>query len=201
MPNVQSFTMANNYLTDIPSDITLLVFLVNIDFAGNYITKIPFECLINAERLKQYLKQDHIYSDEQKLFESKQENKLRRSWEYFKDGERMFKTGPNYHSRRINEYINNNFRNYDGINKSWYSTNYYDRIPLFNYYKNSGNYYINTYKRKYRTDSYERDLADINDDIYTVESIMKNKRLDPYCKANLKKKFINLIMERADLYK
>ena len=201
MPNVQSFTMANNYLTDIPSDITLLVFLVNIDFTGNYITKIPFECLINAERLKNYLKQDHVYSDEQKLFESKQENKLRRSWEYFKDGERMFKTGPNYHSRRINEYINNNFRNYDGINKSWYSTNYYDRIPLFNYYKNSGNYYINTYKRKYRTDSYERDLADINDDIYTVESIMKNKRLDPYCKANLKKKFINLIMERADLYK
>ena len=201
MPNVQSFTMANNYLTDIPSDITLLVFLVNIDFTGNYITKIPFECLINAERLKNYLKQDHVYSDEQKLFESKQENKLRRSWEYFKDGERMFKTGPNYHSRKINEYINNNFRNYDGINKSWYSTNYYDRIPLFNYYKNSGNYYINTYKRKYRTDSYERDLADINDDIYTVESIMKNKRLDPYCKANLKKKFINLIMERADLYK
>ena len=201
IPNVQSFTMANNYLTDIPTDITLLMFLVNIDFTGNYISKIPFECLINAEQLKKYLKRDHVYSEEQKLFESKQENKLRRSWEYFKDRERMFKTGPNYHSRRVNEYINNNFRNYNDINKSWYSTNYYDKIPYFNYYKNSNNYYINTYKRKNRTDSYERDLADINDDIYEVESIMKNKRLDPYCKANLKKKFINLIMERADLYK
>ena len=115
----------------------------------------------------------------------------------------MFKTGPNYHSRRINLYINNNFGNYNDvsdINKSWYPTDYYDKIPFFRYCNNCNNFYVNKVK-KYRTDSYERDLADINDDIYQVESIMKNKRLDPYNKANLKKKKINLIMERADLYK
>ena len=201
MPNVQSFTISNNYLKDIPTDISLLTFLVNIDFSGNYITKIPFECLINADQLKKYLKKDHIYSEEQKFFETKQEEKLRRSWALFKDKERMFKTGPNYHSRRINEYISNTFGNYDDINKSWYLTN---RLPpLFNYYTN--NSYLlngNRYRyRKYRTDSYERDLADINDDIYEIEAIMKNNRLEPFYKANLKKKKINLIMERAELYK
>ena len=201
IPNVQSLTIANNYLTDIPTDITLLMFLVNIDFTGNYISKIPFECLINADQLKKYLKRDHIYSDEQKLFESKQEDKLRKSWEYFKEKERMFKTGPNYH-RRVNQLFFNNFGNYNynDINRSYYETNYYDKVPFFSYYKKYGN--LNKYKfSKYRTDSFERDLADINDDIYEVESKMKNKRLDPYNKANLKKKFINLIMERADLYK
>ena len=30
---------------------------------------------------------------------------------------------------------------------------------------------------------------------------MKNNRLEPFYKANLKKKKINLIMERAELYK
>ena len=201
IPNVQSLTIANNYLTDIPTDISLLMFLVNIDFTGNYISKIPFECLINADQLKKYLKKDHIYSDEQKLFESKQEDKLRKSWEYFKEKERMFKTGPNYH-RRVNQLFFNNFENYNynDINRSYYETNYYDKVPFFSYYKKYGN--LNKYKfSKYRTDSFERDLADINDDIYEVESKMKNKRLDPYNKANLKKKFINLIMERSDLYK
>ena len=201
IPNVQSLTIANNYLTDIPTDISLLMFLVNIDFTGNYISKIPFECLINADQLKKYLKKDHIYSDEQKLFESKQEDKLRKSWEYFKEKERMFKTGPNYH-RRVNQLFFNNFGNYNynDINRSYYETNYYDKVPFFSCYKKYGN--LNKYKfSKYRTDSFERDLADINDDIYEVESKMKNKRLDPYNKANLKKKFINLIMERADLYK
>ena len=99
----------------------------------------------------------------------------------------MFKTGPNYHSRRMNQLYFNNFGNYNDNNKSWCETNYYDKVPFFRYYKKYSN--LNECKyRKYRTDSFERDLADINDDIYDVESQMKNKRLDPYNKANLKKK-------------
>ena len=52
-----------------------------------------------------------------------------------------------------------------------------------------------------RSYCYYRDLGRVNDEIYEVESIMKNKKLEPYDKANLKKKFIGLIRERADLYK
>ena len=36
IPNVQTFTISNNYLRDIPTDLFLLVFLENINFYGNY---------------------------------------------------------------------------------------------------------------------------------------------------------------------
>ena len=46
-----------------------------------------------------------------------------------------------------------------------------------------------------------RNLSDINGEIYKLQSIKNNTKLEPYEKANLRKKFIKLIQERADLYK
>ena len=73
MPNVETFTISNNNLRDIPTDLFLLIFLENINFYGNYIKKIHNEYLLNANNLKNYLKKMHVYTDEQKYFEMKQE--------------------------------------------------------------------------------------------------------------------------------
>ena len=58
IPNVQTFTISNNYLRDIPTDLFLLIFLENINFYGNYIKKIHNEYLLNANNLKNYLKKN-----------------------------------------------------------------------------------------------------------------------------------------------
>ena len=44
-------------------------------------------------------------------------------------------------------------------------------------------------------------MEDINNDIYELESEMKLPKLQPHTKANLKKRLLSLIRERADLSK
>ena len=200
IPNVQTFTISNNYLTEIPTDLFLLIFLENINFFGNYISKIPFEYLLNAVALKHYLKKYHVYSDEQIYFELKQEEKLRNNYYAFKEKERLNKTSPIYRSRRNINYLNYKYNKSNDNKILWSSTNYHNN-NIFN--NNSNNEFVlNKYiNESYDASQFKRNLAEINSDIYEIESIMKTERLQPHVKANLKKKFINLIMERADLYK
>ena len=205
IPNIQTFTISNNYLTDIPTDLSLLIFLENINFYGNYITKIPYEYLLSADKLKNYLKRYHVYSDEQRYFEVKQEEKLRS--DYFILKGKMFKTSPNYYSSRnhYNMRYNYNYNDNYNLNKSLLnSTNYNQKRKYFLKQKSD------TYNEDLRNKSFngiydkyifKKNLADINSEIRSVEKIMKNKRLQPHIKANLRKEFLGLIQERADLYK
>ena len=207
IPNVKTFSIANNYLSDIPTDLSLLTFLDSVNFTGNFITKIPFEYLLDADDLKRYLKGYHVYSDEQRIFESTQEDKLRNSYSFSYSKKRMNKTIPFYHLSRNNNYLNFSFNKSNDIKrKIWDLTNYKEQNRFYRNFKNNLNRdyllykYVNGMPRN-RSYCYYRDLGRVNDEIYEVESIMKNKKLEPYDKANLKKKFIGLIRERADLYK
>ena len=47
----------------------------------------------------------------------------------------------------------------------------------------------------------KRSLEDINREIYEIESQMQSPGLQPHIKASLKKKFISLIRERANVDK
>ena len=199
IPNVQTFTISNNYLIDIPSDLFLLMFLENINFYGNYISKIPLEYLLNADALKDYLKKYHVYSDEQLYFEQKQEEKLRNHYYFFRDKHKMNKTNPIYLSSRNINYQKYNYNKNNDDNKRYPINN--DNKNLYN--NNSNNeFLLNKYINKsYDANKFKRNVSDINTEIYAIESIMKSQRLQPHVKANLSKKFINLIRERADFYK
>ena len=201
IPNVQTFTISNNYLTDIPTDLFLLIFLENVNFYGNYITNIPLDCLLTADDLKNYLKKYHVYSDEQRYFELKQEEKLRKNYYIFKDKQKMNKTNPTYRSKR-NDY-NFNYNNF-GNKKLWNSINYNNENQIYKSINKglSTEFRINKFMNGLNeTKKLNRSLEDINSDIYEIESFMKQPRLQPHVKANLKKKFRHLILERADYYK
>ena len=205
IPNVVSFTISNNYLTNIPTDLSLLLFLENVNFYGNYIKGIPFQYLLNAHELKEYLRRYHVYTDEQKYYEVKQEEKLKNDYFYYKEKSRMNKTSPVYPSSR-NNILNYSYNKIDNNRLLLNSTVYnYNRTnPLFNSYKNnlSNDLILNKYiNETYDEDKFERNLWDINNEIHEVETVMKNPRLQPHVKANLRKKFIKLIVDRADLYK
>ena len=115
IPNIQTFTISNNNLRDIPTDLFLLVFLENINFYGNYIRKIQNEYLLNANNLKNYLKKFHVYTDEQKYFELEQNEKMRQR-QLIKEKERLNKISPNYNSSGIQNYFDSNF-NQDKFSK------------------------------------------------------------------------------------
>ena len=203
IPNIHTFTASNNYLSDIPTDLFLLLFLEIINFTGNFIQKIPYDYLLNADDLKNYLKKYHVYSEEQKFFESEQEYKKRNDYIFLKERKRMNKTSPLYPSHRNNIYFNYKLSN--TINNKRYTN--YNNMSFINKNNNNNLSYNNDLiKNKFMDEINEssefiRNLSDINGEIYKLQSIKNNTKLDPYEKANLRKKFIKLIQERADLYK
>ena len=176
IPNVVSFTISNNYLTNIPTDLSLLLFLENVNFYGNYIKGIPFQYLLNAHELKEYLRRYHVYTDEQKYYEVKQEEKLKNDYFYYKEKSRMNKTSPVYPSSR-NNILNYSYNKIDNNRLLLNSTVYnYNRTnPLFNSYKNSlsNDLILNKYiNETYDEDKFERNLWDINNEIHEVETVM-----------------------------
>ena len=212
MPNVVTFTISNNYLRDIPTDVFLLIFLENINFYGNYIRKINNEYLLNANSLKNYLKKFHVYTDEQKYFEMGQQEKLRQK-KILKEKERLSKISPNYDSSKIEDYFNSNF---NGNFKKRKIVNDIFGTSDNNNNLNNNNIHFNPKKKNADNQNYnnnnnineqfnlnkpKRSLEEINGEISEVESQMQSPGLQPHIKANLKKKFISLIRERANLSK
>ena len=214
IPNVETFTISNNNLSDIPTDIFLLVFLTHINFYGNYIRKIQNEYLLNAEKIKNYLKKYHVYTDEQKYFEMEQEEKLRQK-QLMKEKERLNKISPNYNSSGIQNYFNSNFNptNFNkrkivndifGSSNNNMNNNINNNIHLKNK-KNINNINNENNQRNindiFNLNKTKRSLEDINREIYEIESQMQSPGLQPHIKASLKKKFISLIRERANVNK
>ena len=211
IPNIETFTISNNNLTDIPTDIVLLVFLTHINFYGNYIRKIQNEYLLNAEKIKNYLKKFHVYTDEQKYFEMEQEEKLRQK-KLMKEKERLNKISPNYNSSGIQNYFDSNF-NPNSFNKRKVvndifgssNENINNNNIHFKNKKNNNN--INNELNQgnindiFNVNKPKRSLEDINREIYEIESQMQSPGLQPHIKAGLKKKFISLIRERANASK
>lgn len=117
MPNVETFTISNNNLKDIPTDLFLLVFLVVIHFYGNYIKKIHNEYLLNAYNIKSHSKKFHVYTNEQKYFELEQAEKLRQR-KIEKENKRLSKISPNYNSSNIENYFNSNFNEINKKNQN-----------------------------------------------------------------------------------
>ena len=210
-PNIRTFTISNNNLRDIPTDLFLLVFLENINFYGNYIRKIQNEYLLNANNLKNYLKKYHIYTDEQKYFELEQNEKMRQE-QIIKEKERLNKISPNYNSSGIQNYFNSNF------NQNKFSTRKIINDDIFGSSKNNldNNRNLNKNKKNnlnngdekkenineiFNVNKTKRSLEDINREIYEIESQMQSPGLQPHIKANLKKKFISLIRERGNINK
>jgi Leucine-rich repeat (LRR) protein len=205
IPNIKIFTMSNNYLKDIPSDLFLLFYLEKINFTGNYIRKIDNEILINAYALKNYLQRVHIYTtDEQKYFELQNKNKADPYYNY--------NYNYNYNSSRFNNmshnishnkrYDNNNLFNFKTLdyfnnnNNNTIESNYKIKKNNINSRNKGYNFYqmLNIVNQR-------RSMEDINNDIYELESEMKLPKLQPHTKANLKKRLLSLIRERADLSK
>ena len=207
IPNVVTFTISNNYLTDIPTDLFLLSFLEHINFDGNYISKIPVRYLFDASDLKNYLKNFHIFSEEQSYFEADRGEKIRNNYSYsFEDRERerererLNKTVPIYNRRKSKYRLHYNYGNNSDI--LWSSTNYNPYLYKISRNVLNNEYKINKYiSELYDNSEFDRNLADINSEIYGIQYILKDKKIQPYEKANLRKKFLGLIQERADLYK
>ena len=215
MPNVETFTISNNNLRDIPTDLFLLVFLENINFYGNYIKKIHNEYLLNAYNLKSYLKKFHVYTDEQKYFELEQEEKLRQR-KIEKENKRLSKISPNYNSSNIENYFNSNF-NENNFHKrkivndifgTSNNNNNFNNNNIYNKNKNKKNKNNNdninnnvNINEQFNLNKPKRSLDIINQEISEVESQMQSPGIQPHIKANLKKKFISLIRERANLDK
>ena len=199
IPNIHTFTISNNYLSDIPTDLFLLIFLENINFSGNFIQIIPNDYLLNAEDLKNYLKRYHVYSDEQKFFESEQEYKKKYDYIFLNEKQRMNKTSPLYPSFRNNTYFNYKL---NSINNKRL-TNYNNNMRFNNMNRSYNNdLLLNKYMDEINESSeFIRNLSDINGEIYEIQSLKHIPKLQPHIKANLNKKYIQLIQERADLYK
>ena len=217
IPNVETFTISNNNLRDIPTDLFLLVFLEHINFYGNYIRKIQNEYLLNAENLKNYIKKYHVYTDEQKYFELEQNEKLRQK-KLMKEKERLSKISPNYNSSGIQNYFDSNFNpnNFNrrkivndifGTSNNNNNLNNNNSNNNFNFKKNKNNKLDNIENKSgnineiFNLNKTKRSLEDINREIYEIESEMQSPGLQPHIKANLKKKFISLIRERSNLDK
>ena len=211
MPNVVTFTISNNYLRDIPTDVFLLIFLENINFYGNYIRKINNEYLLNANSLKNYLKKFHVYTDEQKYFEMGQQEKLREK-NALKEKERLKRISPNYDSSKMEDYFNSNFNgNFkkrkivdDIFGTSNNNNNFNNNNLHFNSKKkntDNQNNNNNNINEQFNLNKPKRSLEEINQEISEVESQMQSPGLQPHIKASLKKKFIGLIRERANLSK
>ena len=212
IPNVETFTISNNNLRGIPTDIFLLVFLTNINFYGNYIKKIQNEYLLNADKIKDYLKKYHIHTDEQKYFEMEQQQKLRQK-NLMKEKERLKKISPNYNSSGIQNYFDSNFnpntfhkrKIVDDIFGSSNNNDYNNNN--INYRNKKNNNVINEVKQQgnineiLNVNKPKRNLEDINREIFEIESQMQSPGLQPHIKASLKKKFISLIRERANINK
>ena len=175
------------------------------------IKKIHNEYLLNANNLKNYLKKIHIYSDEQKYFEKEQEEKMRQM-KILKEKERMKKISPNYNSSNIEYYFNSNFNqnNYKKnriVNDIFGSSNNenYNNNPHFKNNKENKNIENNNNKininEQLNLNNPKRDLDVINQEIIEVESQMQSPGLQPHIKAALKKKYIGLIRERANVNK
>ena len=205
IPNVETFTISNNNLTDIPTDIFLLVFLTHINFYGNYIRKIQNEYLLNAEKIKNYLKKYHVYTDEQKYFEMEQEEKLRQK-KLIKEKERLSKISPNYNSSGIQNYFDSNF-NQNNFNKrkivndifgSENNNNINNNVHFKNKKNNNNDINQGNINDLFNVNKPKRSLEDINREICEVESQMQSPGLQPHIKASLKKIFISLIRERAN---
>ena len=211
MPNIETFTISNNNLRDIPTDLFLLVFLENINFYGNYIKKILNEYLLNADNLKNYLKKFHVYTDEQKYFELEQNEKLNQR-KIIKEKERMNKISPNYNSSNIENYFNSNFnenfKNRKIIKDDIFGNINYDNNNLNNKknkkkvnISNNDIYENKNINEQFNLNNPKRSLEIINQEILDIESQLQSPGLQPHNKALLKKKYIALIRERVNLDK
>ena len=211
MPNIETFTISNNNLRDIPTDLFLLVFLENINFYGNYIKKILNEYLLNADNLKNYLKKFHVYTDEQKYFELQQNEKLNQR-KIMKEKERMNKISPNYNSSNIENYFNSNFnenfKNRKIIKDDIFGNINYDNNNLNNKKKkkkvnisNNDIYENKNINEQFNLNNPKRSLEIINQEILDIESQLQSPGLQPYNKALLRKKYISLIRERVNIDK
>ena len=213
IPNVETFTISNNNLRDIPTDLFLLIFLENINFYGNYIRKIHNEYLLNANKIKDYLKKYHVYTNEQKYFELEQLEKLNQK-KILKEKERLSKISPNYNSSAIENYFNSNFNNNDIFGKRRIIGDVFGSSNNNNLNNiNNNNNYINKKRNNNNNENQinknvnellninkpKRSLEEINKEIYEIESEMQSPGIQPHIKASLKKKFIGLIRERANL--
>jgi len=185
IPNVVTFTISNNNLRDIPTDVFLLIFLENINFYGNYIRKINNEYLLNANSLKNYLKKFHVYTDEQKYFEMGQQEKLRQK-KALKEKERLSKISPNYDSSKIEDYFNSNFNG--NFKKRKIVNDIFGTSDNNNNLNNNNNIHFNSKKKnsdyqnnnnntndineQFNLNKPKRSLEEINQEISEVESQM-----------------------------
>mgnify|MGYP006873130863 CR=1 FL=1 len=122
----------------------------------------------------------------------------------------MSKISPNYDSSKIENYFNSNFsgnpkkkiivNDIFGTSDSTSNLNN-NNIHFNSKKKNKDNQINNNINEQFNLNKPKRSLEDINQEISEVESQMQSPGLQPHIKANLKKKFISLIRERANLSK
>ena len=156
------------------------------------------------------MKKFHVYTDEQKYFEMGQQEKLREK-NALKEKERLKRISPNYDSSKMEDYFNLNFNgNFkkrkivdDIFGTSNNNNNFNNNNLHFNSKKkntdNQNN--NNNINEQFNLNKPKRSLEEINQEISEVESQMQSPGLQPHIKASLKKKFIGLIRERANLSK
>ena len=111
----------------------------------------------------------------------------------------------------MEDYFNSNFNgNFkkrkivdDIFGTSNNNNNFNNNNPHFNSKKKNTDYQNNNnnINEQFNLNKPKRSLEEINQEISEVESQMQSPGLQPHIKASLKKKFISLIRERANLSK
>ena len=217
IPKLKTFLISNNNLRDIPSDICLLKNLNNINFYGNQIRRLRNDAMTSATALLNYLRKVHIFDDEDKINDIRENNNINNNDSLQQNQINNFgsnnnnirqKSGyknmnmPSYHNTHgydnYNQYKNQSYNNNEIYN------NNYNQIEFNQNIKNNQQYFDNKnnneeYNQKININM--RTLDDVNKDIAKLEEEMSIPTLPQYQKAVLRKKYHSLLVERSKYLK